>query len=101
MDQGAWWAAVHGVAKSRTQLSDFTFTFHFHALEKEMATCSSILAGESHGQGSLEGYSPWGCKRVRQDLVTEQQQQIYWISVFRGRERADTLFKRELEIMQE
>jgi len=70
-------------------------------LEKEMATCSSILAGESHGQGSLEGYSPWGCKRVRQDLVTEQQQQIYWISVFRGRERADTLFKRELEIMQE
>ena len=44
MDGGAWWAAVHGVAKSRTQLSDFTFTFHFHALEKEMATHSSILA---------------------------------------------------------
>ena len=70
-------------------------------LEKEMATCSSILAGESHGQGSLKGYSPWGCKRVRQDLATEQQPQIYWISVFRGRERADTLVKRELEIMQE
>ena len=44
MDGGAWWAAVHGVAKSRAQLSDFTFTFHFHALEKEMATHSSVLA---------------------------------------------------------
>ena len=44
MDGGAWWAAVHGVTKSRTQLSDFTFTFHFHALEKEMATHSSTLA---------------------------------------------------------
>ena len=44
MDGGAWWAAVHGVVKSRTRLSDFTFTFHFHASEKEMATCSSILA---------------------------------------------------------
>ena len=44
MDGGAWWAAVHGVAKSRTRLSDFPFTFHFHTLEKEMATHSSILA---------------------------------------------------------
>ena len=44
MDRGAWWAAVRGVAKSQTRLSDFTFTFHFHALEKEMATHSSILA---------------------------------------------------------
>ena len=44
MDGGAWWAAVHGVAKSQTQLSDFNFTFHFHALEKEMATHSSTLA---------------------------------------------------------
>ena len=43
MDGGAWWAAVHGVEKNRTRLSDFTFTFHFHALEKEMATYSSIL----------------------------------------------------------
>ena len=42
MDRGAWWAAVHGVARSRTWLSDFTFTFHFHALEKEMATHSSV-----------------------------------------------------------
>ena len=44
IDGGAWWAAVHGIAKSRTRLSDFTFTFHFHALEKEMATHSSVLA---------------------------------------------------------
>ena len=44
MHGGAWWAAVHGVAKSQTRLSDFTFTFHFHALEKEMATHSSVLA---------------------------------------------------------
>ena len=44
MDGGAWWAAVHGVAQSRTRLSDFTFTLHFHELEKEMATHSSILA---------------------------------------------------------
>ena len=44
MDGGAWWAAVHGVAKSQTRLSDFPFTFHFHALEKEMATHSSVLA---------------------------------------------------------
>ena len=44
MDRGAWWAAVHGVTKSRTRLSDFTLTFHFHALEKEMATHSSVLA---------------------------------------------------------
>ena len=44
MDGGAWWAAVHGVAKSRARLNDFTFTFHFHALEKEMATHSSVLA---------------------------------------------------------
>ena len=44
MDGGAWWAAVHGVAEGRTRLSDFTFTFHFHALEKEVATLSSVLA---------------------------------------------------------
>ena len=44
MDGGAWWAAVHGVAEGRTQLSNFTFTFHFHALEKETATHSSVLA---------------------------------------------------------
>ena len=52
MGGGAWQAAVHGVAKSRTQLSDFTFTFHFHALEKEMATHSSVLAWRIPGTGA-------------------------------------------------
>ena len=51
MDGGAWWAAVHGVSKSRTQLSDFPFSFHFHALEKEMATHSSVLAWRIPGTG--------------------------------------------------
>ena len=52
MDGGAWWAAVHGVAKSQTQLSDFTFTFHFHVLEKETATHSVFLPGESQDGGA-------------------------------------------------
>ena len=52
MDGGAWWAAVHGVAEGRTRLSDFTFTFHFHALEKEMATHSSVLAWRIPGTGA-------------------------------------------------
>ena len=51
MDGGAWWAAVHGVAKSQTRLGDFTFTFHFHALEEEMATHSSVLAWRIPGMG--------------------------------------------------
>ena len=51
MDGGAWWAAVHGVARSRTRLSDFTFTFHFHALDKEMATYSSVLPWRIPGTG--------------------------------------------------
>ena len=60
MDGGACWAAVHGVAKSQTKLSDFPFTFHFHALEKEMATHSIVLAEESQGRGSLVGCRLWG-----------------------------------------
>ena len=60
MDGRAWWAAVHGVARSRTQLSDFTLLFHFHALEKEIATHSSVLAWESQGWGSLVGCRLWG-----------------------------------------
>ena len=59
MDGGAWKAAVQGVAKSQTQLSDFAFTFHFPALEKEMATHSSFLPGESQGRGSLVGCRLW------------------------------------------
>ena len=60
MDGRVWWAAVHRVAKSQTRLSDFTFTFHFHALEKEMATHSVFLPGESQGRGSLVGCRLWG-----------------------------------------
>ena len=60
MDRGAWWAAVHGVAKSRTRLSDFTFAFHFHALEKEMATHSSVLAWRIPGTGEPGGLSSMG-----------------------------------------
>ena len=60
MDRGAWWAAVHGVLKSRTQLSNFPFTFHFHALEKEMATHSNVLAWRIPGMGSLVGCHLWG-----------------------------------------
>ena len=60
MDGRAWWAAVHGVTKSQKQLSDFTFTFPFHALEKEMATHSSVLAWRIPGTGSLVGCSLWG-----------------------------------------
>ena len=66
MDGGAWWAAVHGVTKSRTQLSDFTFTFHFHALEKEMATHSSVLAWRIPGTGELGGLQSQGSQSQRQ-----------------------------------
>ena len=64
MDGGAWCAAVHGVAKSRTRLSDFTFTFHFHALEKEMATHSSVLAWRIPGTGEPDGLPSLGSHRV-------------------------------------
>ena len=67
MDGGAWWAAVHGVAKSQTQLSDFTFTFHFHALEKEMATHSSVLAWRIPGAGEPGGLPSMGLHRVGHD----------------------------------
>ena len=60
MDAGAWWAIVHGVAKSRTQLSDFPFTFHFLALEKEMATHSSVLAWRIPGTGEPGGLPSMG-----------------------------------------
>ena len=67
MDGGAWWAAVHGVAKSRTRLSDFPFTFHFHALEKEMATHSSVLAWRIPGMGDPGGLLSRGSHRVGHD----------------------------------
>ena len=67
MDGGAWWAAVHGVAKSQTRLSNFTFTFHFHALEKEMATHSSVLACRIPGTGEPVGLPSMGSHRVGHD----------------------------------
>ena len=72
---GAWWAAVHGVAKGRTQLSDFTFTFHFCALEKETAAHSSVLAWRMPGTGGLVGCRLWGRTESDTTEVTEQQQQ--------------------------
>ena len=67
MDGGAWWALVHGIAKSWTQLSEFTFTFHFHALEKEMATHSSVLALRIPGMGEPGGLQSMGSHRVGHD----------------------------------
>ena len=68
MDGEAWWAAVHGVARSQTRLSDFTFTFQFHALEKEMATHSSVLAWRIPGTDGVAWWQPsLGSHRVRYD----------------------------------
>ena len=67
MDGGAWRAAVHGVAESPTRLSEYTFTFHFHALEKEMATHSSVLAWRIPGTAELGGLPSMGSHRVRHD----------------------------------
>ena len=67
MHGGAWWVAVHGVAKSRRRLSDFTFTFHFNALEKEMATHSSVLAWRIPGKGEPGGLPSMGSHRVGHD----------------------------------
>ena len=67
MDGGARWAVVHGVAESWTRLSDFPFTFHFHALEKEMATHSSVLAWRTPGTGEPGGWPSVGSHRVGHD----------------------------------
>ena len=74
MDGEAWKAAVHGVARSWTRLSDFTFTFHSHALEKEMATHSSVLAWRIPGTGSLVGCRLWGRTESDTTEATQQQQ---------------------------
>ena len=67
MDGGAWWAAVHGVAEGWTRLSDFIFTSHFHALEKEVATLSSVLAWRIPGTGEPGGLPSLGLHRVGHD----------------------------------
>ena len=66
-DGGSWWAAAHGVAKNQTRLSNLTFTFHFHALEKEMATHSSVLAWRIPGTGEPDGLPSMGSHRVGHD----------------------------------
>ena len=70
MEGGAWWAAVHGVMKSQTRLSDFAFTFHFHALEKEMATHSSVLAWKIPRREEPGGLQSMGLLRVGHDSAT-------------------------------
>ena len=89
VDRGAWWAAVHGVAKSRMQLRDFTFTFHFHALEKEMATHSTVLAWRIPGTGEPGGLRSMGSHRVGHDwsdlaaalnIYSTKKKHIFFIS---------------------
>ena len=87
MDEGAWKAAVHGVAEGRTRLSDFIFTFHFHALEKEMATHSSVLAWRIPGMGSLVGCRLWG--RTESDTTEVIQQQQVPGSVLASKDAVD------------
>ena len=85
MDGGAWWAAGHGVAKSRTWLSDFTFIFHLHALEKEMTTHSSILAWRIPGMGEPGGLPSVGSHRVGHnwsDLAAAAD--VYWRGDYRA-----------------
>ena len=89
MDRGAWWAAVHGVAMSRIRLSDFPFTFHFHALEKEMATHSSVLAWRIPGTGrGLVGCHLWG----RIELDTTEQLHFHFLMVWRRKWQPTPVF---------
>ena len=86
MDGGAWWAAVHGVTQSRTRLSNFTFTFHFHALEKEMATHSSVLAWRIPGKGDPGGLPSMGSHRVGHDwsnLACDKQFDSYLYKIYK------------------
>ena len=78
MDGGAWWATVHGVAKSQTRLSDFTLTFHFHALEKEMATHCSVLAWRIPGMGEPGGLPSMGSHRVGHDWSDLAAADLHW-----------------------
>ena len=88
MDGGAWWAAVHGVAKE-TRLSNFTFTFHFHALGKEMATHSSVLAWRIPGTAEPGGLPSMGSRRVGQDMSLSELRELVmdreaWRSAIHG-----------------
>ena len=81
LNEGAWQATIHGVGESRMRLSDFTFTFHFHALEKEITTHSSVLAWRIRRTGSLVGCCLWGCTELDTTEATQQQQQQHY-SIF-------------------
>ena len=87
MDRGAWWAAVHGIAKSRTRLGDFTFTFHFHALEKEMAAHSSVLAWRIPGTAEPGGLPSMRSHRVGHnwsDLAAAAAALFYLVFLSKG-----------------
>ena len=98
LDGGACWAAVHGVAKSQTRLSDFTVTFHFHALEEEMATRSSVLAWRIPGTGEPGGLPSVGSHRVRHDwsdlaaAVSESDFSQYYTTKFRNKFISETFY---------
>ena len=81
MDGGAWWAAVHGVEKSQTRLSDFTFTFHFLHWRRKWQPTPVFLPGESQGWGSLVGCRLWGHTELDTTEATQQQQQQEWKSM--------------------
>ena len=86
MDGGAWWAAVHGVSKSRIRLSDITFSFHFHALEKEMATHSSVLAWRIPGTGEPGGLPSMGSHRVGHDWSNLAAAECPW-KLWKGKKK--------------
>ena len=93
MDGGAWWAAVHGVAKSRTGLSDFPFTFHFHALEKEMATHYSVLAWRIPGTGAPGWAAVYGVAQSRTRLKRPSSSSILNKNKKKKRESTDNQYQ--------
>ena len=102
MDGGAWWTAVHGVSKSQARLSNFTFTFHFHALEKEMASHSSVLAWRIPGTGEPVGLPSMGLHKVRHnwsDLAAAAagEKQTLNLSVGQGLPK---IWSKEIEFME-
>ena len=103
MDGGAWWAVVHGVVKSRTWLSNLTFTFHFHALEKEMATHSSVLAWRIPGMGEPGGLPSMGSHRVGHDwsdLAAAAARKLFLFQGPEGNLHKDTCLYFLLEVLQ-